>query len=539
MSSYPVTLDASIRANLLSLQNTTKLLDITSNRLSTGKKVNSALDNANSFYTAQSLTNNALDLSDRKDGIGQGISLLEATDKSLSAITALVEQAQAKAQQAEEKATGGITALQSKEVTAVTGTTILSTNFSTAAANTAVTWTALGGTAGDGLTFAIEGETAIDLTIGVAIPADGASTGGMGTTIGDLISALNTNAVFKKHAEAKFNSTTNQIDITAGGGAQIVITTITAGMTDLGGFKKDGAAIASADVTTFATQNTVKDSALDVLGLTNGNTLITTVTGGGTATYTVDTQDTIAEVIAGIESADSGLTATFNTGIGKLEVKAANGTVAAFSGTDFSAFTWATNEAAPTTLTSGVTATYSKAGSEVEVGGLTTDFRTLLKQINGLVSDATYKGNNLLKGQETVDVKFNIDGTSKLSILGKQLETDDDGILKNMKFTQKADDYNFTVTGDITSALNDAKAAILELRTIGATFGSNLGIVQTRQDFTNDMVNTLEAGSGKLVNADLETESAKLLALQTRQALGIQSLSIANTSQQSILALFR
>jgi flagellin-like hook-associated protein FlgL len=75
--------------------------------------------------------------------------------------------------------------------------------------------------------------------------------------------------------------------------------------------------------------------------------------------------------------------------------------------------------------------------------------------------------------------------------------------------------------------------------TIGATFGSNLGIVQTRQDFTNDMVNTLESGSGKLVNADLETESAKLLALQTRQALGIQSLSIANTSQQSILALFR
>jgi flagellin len=53
------------------------------------------------------------------------------------------------------------------------------------------------------------------------------------------------------------------------------------------------------------------------------------------------------------------------------------------------------------------------------------------------------------------------------------------------------------------------------------------------------MVNTLEEGSGKLVNASLETESAKLLALQTRQALGIQSLSIANTSQQSILALFR
>ena len=275
------------------------------------------------------------------------------------------------------------------------------------------------------------------------------------------------------------------------------------------------------------------------MGLTNGNTLITTVVGGGTNTYTVATSDTIAEVIAGIEAADSSLTATYNTSIDKLEIKAANGTVVNFAGTDFSAFTWATNEASATTLTSGTNSTYSKAGSEVEVGGLTTDFRTLLKQINGLIGDAIYKGNNLLKGQETVAVKFNIDGTSKLDILGKQLEIDDNGILTNMKFTKKADDFDFTVTGDITQALVDTKAAIAELRSVASTFGSNLGIVQTRQDFTNDMVNTLEAGSGKLVNADLETESAKLLALQTRQALGIQSLSIANTSQQSILALFR
>jgi flagellin-like hook-associated protein FlgL len=536
MSSYPVTLDASIRSNLLSLQNTTRLLDITSNRLSTGKKVNTALDNANSFYTAKSLTNNALDLSDRKDGIGQGISLLEATDKSLSAITSLVEQAKAKAQQAEEKASGGITAHQSKKVTAVTGTTTLSTNLPAGAVNTAVTFTSLGMTTTEALTFAIEGETAFTLSEATAVAA-----GGMGTTIGDLIKALNDNAIFKKHAEAKFNSTTNQIDITAGGGAQIVIADATGGsyFADLGAFKKDGAAIGTGVTVTFATQNTVKDSALDHLGLTNGNTLITTVVGGGTNTYTVDTQDTIAEVIAGIEAADSSLTATYNTSIGKIEVKAPNGSVVNFAGTDFSAFTWATNEASVTTLSSGVNSTYSKAGSEVEVGGLTTDFRTLLKQINGLVSDAVYKGNNLLKGQETVNVKFNIDGSSKLAVLGKQLEIDDDGILKNMKFTQKADDYDFTVTGDITAALTDAKAAILEIRSISSTFGSNLGIVQTRQDFTNDMVNTLEAGSGKLVNADLETESAKLLALQTRQALGIQSLSIANTSQQSILALFR
>ncbi len=534
MSSYPVTLDASIRANLLSLQNTTRLLDITSNRLSTGKKVNSALDNANSFYTAKSLTNNALDLSDRKDGIGQGISLLEATDKSLSAITSLVEQAKAKAQQAEEKATGGITSIQSKKVTAIAGTTTLSSNLAAGATNTAVLLTSLSITTAHGLVFQVTDGTAFTLS----------EAGAMGTSIGTFINALNNEAKFNKFGEAKWNSTTNQIDITMGGGQELKVSSVTGSFSAFGS-KKDGAAIASADTVTFATQNTLKDSAIDLFGITAGNVLSITVTktatgdNGGTFDYTVVATDTVAELIAAIEKADSSITATFNTSLGKLELKAANGTVMKFSGNDFADFTFATNEAAPTTLEDGKIVTFSKAGSEAEVGGLTTDFRTLLKQINGLVGDAVYKGNNLLKGQETVSVKFSIDGTSKLDIIGKQLEVDGDGILKNMKFTQKAADYDFTVTGDITAALVDAKAAINELRSIAGTFGSNMGIVQTRQDFTNDMVNTLEAGSGKLVNASLETESAKLLALQTRQALGIQSLSIANTSQQSILALFR
>ena len=97
----------------------------------------------------------------------------------------------------------------------------------------------------------------------------------------------------------------------------------------------------------------------------------------------------------------------------------------------------------------------------------------------------------------------------------------------------------FTTAGDITSALTDVDGAINELRSIASTFGTSLGVMQTREDFTIELVNALESGAGKLVNANLEEESAKLLALQTRQAIGVQSLAIANTSQQSILALFR
>ena len=64
-------------------------------------------------------------------------------------------------------------------------------------------------------------------------------------------------------------------------------------------------------------------------------------------------------------------------------------------------------------------------------------------------------------------------------------------------------------------------------------------MLQTREAFTTEIIETLEAGAGLLVNANLEEESANLLALQTRQALGTSSLSFANQAQQSVLQLFR
>ncbi len=87
-----INLTASMRTNLLSLQNTEDLMDMTSERLSTGLKVNSALDNPSSFYTAQGLSNRANDLSALMDSMGQGISTLKATDEGLTSITAFVEQ---------------------------------------------------------------------------------------------------------------------------------------------------------------------------------------------------------------------------------------------------------------------------------------------------------------------------------------------------------------------------------------------------------------------------------------------------------------
>lgn len=95
-----ITLGSGVRQNLVALQQTSDLMSITQNRLATGKKVNSALDNANSFFTASALNDRANDLSTLLDDQGQAIQTLKAADEGITAITKLVESAKAKANQA-------------------------------------------------------------------------------------------------------------------------------------------------------------------------------------------------------------------------------------------------------------------------------------------------------------------------------------------------------------------------------------------------------------------------------------------------------
>ena len=97
-----INLSASIRTNLLSLQSTNALFERTSERLSTGLKVNSALDGTSAFFTARSLNNRAGDLTSLKDGMGQAIQTLKAADKGIESLTELVAQAKTIAEQAKE-----------------------------------------------------------------------------------------------------------------------------------------------------------------------------------------------------------------------------------------------------------------------------------------------------------------------------------------------------------------------------------------------------------------------------------------------------
>ena len=122
-----IVLSAGVRANLLSLQTTAKLLTDTQQKLATGRRVNSALDDPTNFFTSQSLNNRASDLSRLIDGIGNATQTLRAADNGIEAITTLVENAQATARQALQSA--GTNGVVDTSGLSVIGTTNLTTGL--------------------------------------------------------------------------------------------------------------------------------------------------------------------------------------------------------------------------------------------------------------------------------------------------------------------------------------------------------------------------------------------------------------------------
>ena len=117
-----IVLSASVRQNLLSLQSTADLLATTQNRLATGKKVNTALDNPTNFFTAQSLDNRASDINNLLDGVGNGVQVLQAANTGITSLQKLVDTAKSIANQALQAAVG-YSSKSSVSTTAITGAT--------------------------------------------------------------------------------------------------------------------------------------------------------------------------------------------------------------------------------------------------------------------------------------------------------------------------------------------------------------------------------------------------------------------------------
>lgn len=158
-----------------------------------------------------------------------------------------------------------------------------------------------------------------------------------------------------------------------------------------------------------------------------------------------------------------------------------------------------------------------------------TQFGELRTQIDQLASDSGYNGTNLLQS-DTLNVQFNEDNSSNVTLTGVDYDSTGLGI--------GAAANAFLADADITASIDDLTAATMTLRTQAATFGSNLAVIQNRQDFTKGLINTLETGADALTVADPNEEGAKLLALNTRQQLAGTALGLASQQQQAVLRLF-
>ena len=165
-------------------------------------------------------------------------------------------------------------------------------------------------------------------------------------------------------------------------------------------------------------------------------------------------------------------------------------------------------------------------------------YNELYDQITAVANDSGYKGVNLIGATDaTLTVKFNEGGSSSLSIGSENMTAA--GLGLGTKVTVTGTDADWTdIDTASTGYLAKIDAAITKLRSTASEFGNNYSIVQTREEFTNNLINVLEEGADKLTLADMNEESANMLALQTRQQLAINSLSLASQAAQSVLKLF-
>jgi flagellin len=161
---------------------------------------------------------------------------------------------------------------------------------------------------------------------------------------------------------------------------------------------------------------------------------------------------------------------------------------------------------------------------------LVNTYNDLLGQIDALAKDASFNGVNLLNGDD-LSVLFNEDGSSSLQIDG--VTNTSTGLGLTALGTTA-----FDTNTSINSTLDDLKASIDTLRSQSAKFGSNLSVVETRQDFTKQMISVLQTGAANLTLADTNEEAANVLALQTRQQLSSTALSLASQADQNVLRLF-
>jgi flagellin len=545
-----IVLSASVRQNLLSLQSTADLLATTQNRLATGKKVNTALDNPTNFFTASSLDSRANDISNLLDGIGNGVQVLQAANTGITSLQKLVDSAKSVANQALQTTVGYSTrsnitsgtitrngvAVDSTDLRGLGTVTnaavplgaVISVGAGPGTVTAASTLASLGtgGTAiANGDTLVVNGKTITFDTATVtsqtsATDAFGNVTFFLATTgtapkVSDLLSAIdssagNTGIGSAASTVANSGTATSKLQLNTGVNSDLTLS---------------GTALAKLGLnagTTNRTGDTLTFAAL-------GTGLATTVTFGDGTGGTVKSLNDLNNVLSGdnlTASIDSQghLTVLTSNDYASFALPTVGGT--AQNGTDgngvFQASKGAVTVAAP----------IKDPTSQATRQALVAQYNNIIQQISTTAQDASFNGVNLLNG-DTLKLVFNETGKSTLSITGVNFNAGGLGLGNLISGTDFIDNAATNrVLGSLSTAANT-------LRSEASALGSNLSIVQIRQDFSKNLINVLQTGSANLTLADTNEEAANSQALSTRQQIAVSALALANQSQQSVLKLLQ
>ena len=196
------------------------------------------------------------------------------------------------------------------------------------------------------------------------------------------------------------------------------------------------------------------------------------------------------------------------------------------------------------TVSTGSTITVTYAGESAFVfgsaGTYTFEYGTSTVTITvGSAGDATTTFTTTQTIQAGTSITFTVDAASNIGANEVQFAGITTGASVTIGDVTGQYIFDSSFSTQINTLVNDLESALTTLRTKAQTLGSNVALLQTRLEFTANYVNTLQTGADKLTLADLNEEGANLLALQTRQQLGIQALAFAGQAEQSILLLFR
>ncbi|MCK1321786.1 MULTISPECIES: DUF1522 domain-containing protein [unclassified Bradyrhizobium] len=349
---------------------------------------------------------------------------------------------------------------------------------------------------------------AIDFATGVqTFTLNGSGSGTLATAAGQTASSINTSG---------------QLKISTGVNADLSITGTGNALSVFGLAGNTGTASAF----TAARTSGIGGLAGKTLTFTafNGGTAVNVTFGDGT-NGTVKTLDQLNSQLQA-----NNLAATIDAN-GQLTITASNDYASSTIGST------AAGGAIGGTLTTALTFTTASTPVQDVVAqstraNLVSQYNNILNQIDTTSVDSSFNGVNLLNGDQ-LKLVFDETGKSNLNITGVTYNSKGLGLAS---LTVGLDFIDNAATNRVLTNLNSASST---LRSEASALGSNLSVVQIRQDFNKNLINVLQTGSSNLTLADTNVEAANSQALSTRQSIAVSALSLANTSQQSVLQLLR